>query len=67
MRCLEKRPQARYASAKDLARDLARYLRGQEVLGQQVRRSEAAKSSATSPWVLVVLGDRFLLHAKPVG
>ncbi len=76
LKCLEKRPARRYASAADLAEDLDRFLRGDEVLPggsgpsrrlwRWARREpEYASRLVGQSLILVLTQLNFLLHHAP--
>ena len=56
LKALEKRPQARYSTALELAEDLGRYLRGEPTVAKPLALpSRAAKWIRLNPWVASLL------------
>ncbi|MEW6364633.1 MAG: protein kinase [Acidobacteriota bacterium] len=74
MKCLEKEPQRRYESAKDLAADLQRYLDGEPVQASRIgiahryyrraRKNKAAAGMAALAIVSILVSAGVALHAR---
>ena len=68
LKCLEKEPARRYASASDLAEDLGRYLAGEPIVARPVTRSErAVKWARRKPAIAALLGLVALVTALGLG
>ncbi len=68
LKCLEKGPPRRYASASDLAADLGRYLAGEPIVARPVTRAErAVKWARRKPAIAGLLGLVTLLTALGLG
>ncbi len=68
LKCLEKEPSRRYASASALAADLGRFLAGEPILARPVARSErAVKWARRKPTIAALLGLVTLVTALGFG
>ena len=68
LKCLEKEPGKRYASAAALAEDLGRYLAGEPIVARPVTRSErAVKWARRKPAIAALLGLVALVTALGLG
>jgi WD40 repeat protein len=68
LKCLEKEPGKRYASAAALGEDLGRYLAGEPILARPVTRSERAfKWARRKPAIAALLGLVALVAALGLG
>ena len=68
LKCLEKEPARRYASAAALAEDLGRYLAGEPILARPVTRVErAVKWARRRPAIAALLGLVALVTALGLG